>query len=195
MSGHFQPGAALGEIALANRCGTSRTPVREALLRLEHEQLAERAPRGMRVRVSSPEEILDIYEVRIVLEATTARAAALNRSNLDLVRIKSAQGAMRELADGDGRARAETNRLFHEAIWSASHSPTLLDLLLRLNRHLIRYPSTTLTHGDRWETVLAEHDELVAAIEASDGEVAARVAEHHMAGARDVRLKMYAGPG
>jgi DNA-binding GntR family transcriptional regulator len=196
MSGHFEPGSALGEIALATRYGTSRTPVREALQRLEQEQLVERAARGMQVRVSSPEEILDIYEVRIVLEATTARAAALHRSGLDMMRIISAQEAMKHLAvEADGRARAEANRVFHEAIWSASHSPTLLDLLQRLNTHLIRYPSTTLTHGDRWETVLAEHDKLVGAIEAQDGDAAAQIAEHHMAGARDVRLRMYSAQG
>ena len=62
----------------------------------------------------------------------------------------------------------------------------------RLNVHLVRYPSTTLTYGDRWEAVLREHEELLGAIEARDGEAARRIAEHHMFGAREVRLRMYA---
>ncbi len=90
------------------------------------------------------------------------------------------------------RPRRPPNRRFHEAVWTASHNPTLVDLRHRLNVHLIRYPSTTLTYGDRWEAVLREHEELLGAIEARDGEAARRIAEHHMFGAREVRLRMYA---
>jgi DNA-binding GntR family transcriptional regulator len=75
LTGRFEPGQLLSENALAAEFGKSRTPVREALHRLEIENLVERVPRGMRVRASSPEEILDIYEVRITLEGAAAKAA------------------------------------------------------------------------------------------------------------------------
>ena len=94
--------------------------------------------------------------------------------------------------EDDAAAKAKANRRFHEAVWTASHNPTLEDLLHRLNVHLVRYPTTTLTHGDRWEAVLREHEELLGAIEARDGEAARGIAEHHMFGAREVRLRMYA---
>ena len=191
LTGRFPAGHLLGEVALATEFGTSRTPVREALHRLEIEQLVERAARGVRVRDSSPEEILDIYEVRITLEGAAARGAAERATPLDLVRLRSAQAAMR-LVGEDPQERARANRAFHEALWQASHSPTLDDLLRRLHAHLIRYPTTTLAHGTRWVEVLEEHDALLAALEARDGEAARRIDEAHMAGAREVRLRMYA---
>ena len=194
LSGRFPPEHMLGENALATEFGVSRTPVREALHRLEIEQLVERVPRGVRVRASSPEEILDIYEVRITLEASAAKLAALRSTELDRMRLRAAHEAMLRAGE-DPAARAATNRAFHEAIWQASHSPTLDDLLRRLNVHLIRYPSTTLRWGERWEAVLAEHEELLDAIDARDAERAHDVAERHLAGARDVRLHMYAEMG
>ncbi len=191
LTGRFAPGQVLSENALAAEYGKSRTPVREALHRLEIEALVERAPRGVRVRTSSPEEILDIYEVRITLEGAAAKAAAERATELDRTRLRSAHQAMLDVED-TSEAKAAANRRFHEAVWTASHNSTLVDLLHRLNVHLVRYPSTTLTYGDRWEAVLREHDELLGAIEARDGEAARRIAEHHMFGVRDVRLRMYA---
>lgn len=191
LNGHFPPDYLLVETALAEEFGASRTPVREALHRLEIEQLVERASRGMRVRASSPEEILDIYEVRVTLEGSAAQHAALRATDLDRRRLRAAQDDMLR-AGSDPAARAASNRAFHEAVWQASHSATLVDLLQRLNTHLIRYPTTTLTQGDRWDVVLLEHENILAAIEARDGDRAGQLAERHMAGAREVRLAMYA---
>ena len=191
LTGHFAAGQVLSENALATEFGKSRTPIREALHRLEIELLVERVPRGVRVRASSPEEILDIYEVRITLEGAAAKAAAERATEFDRMQLRAAQKAMVDVEDTP-RAKAAANRRFHEAVWTASHNPTLVDLLHRLNVHLVRYPTTTLTFGDRWEAVLREHEELLGAIEARDGEGARRIAEHHMFGAREVRLRMYA---
>ncbi|WP_415853700.1 GntR family transcriptional regulator [Sinomonas sp. G460-2] len=191
LSGRFPPEHLLGENALASEFNISRTPVREALHRLEIERLVERTARGMIVRATSPEEILDIYDVRITLEGAAAHHAALRATELDRIRLRSAQDAMAK-ADADVGRRQSTNRDFHAALWHASHSATLLDLLERLNTHLIRYSSTTLTDNERWEAALGEHEELLAAIEAQDPEKAQRLAIRHMKGARDVRLRMYA---
>jgi DNA-binding GntR family transcriptional regulator len=190
LTGRFAAAQVLSENALAAEYGKSRTPVREALHRLEIEGLVERVPRGVRVRAPSPEEILDIYEVRITLEGAAAKAAAERATELDRMQLRSAHNAMIEV-DDNAAAKASANRRFHEAIWTASHNPTLVDLLHRLNVHLVRYPTTTLTYGDRWDAVLREHEELLGAIEARDGEAARRIAEHHMFGAREVRLRMY----
>jgi DNA-binding FadR family transcriptional regulator len=129
--------------------------------------------------------------VRITLEGAAAKAAAERATELDRTRLRSAQQAMVVVEDTP-EAKAVANRRFHEAAWAASHNPTLVDLLQRLNIHLVRYPTTTLTYGDRWKAVLREHEELIGAIEARDGEAARRIAEHHMFGAREVRLRMYA---
>lgn len=191
ITGQFPAGHVLAENTLASEFGMSRTPIREALHRLEVERLVERGPRGAYVRASSPDEILDIYDVRITLEGAAARRAAQNATDLDLTQLQAAQNAMRRVGH-TASARAESNRHFHETIWAASHSATLVDLLGRLNIHLIRYPTTTLTWGDRWEQVLQEHDELLTAINERDRDKAREIAERHMTGAREIRLRMYA---
>lgn len=191
VDGTFDAGANLVELALAERYGTSRTPIREALRRLQQDGLVERGDRGMRVRSRSPEEILEIYEVRIALEATAASAAATRHSDFDLIRIHKAQSAMDAVSQEDPAAMAAANRAVHEAIWTASHNGTVVDLLTRLNNHLTRYPATTLEIPGRWTEALAEHHELVEAIESRDADRAGTLARTHMTKARDLRLQLY----
>lgn len=191
VTGDYESGAPLVELALAEYYGTSRTPVREALRRLEQDGLVERGDRGMRVRTRSPEEILEIYEVRIPLEATAAAAAAERRTDLDLMRIRRAEAQMAKTSSSDPNNMASANRLVHEAIWAASHNGTVVDLLTRLNNHLTRYPATTLAVGGRWEEALRQHDEIITAIEKRDCDRAAELARVHMTRARDIRLQIY----
>jgi len=191
VSGRLGSGAPLVEATVAAQYGTSRTPVREALRRLEQDGLVERGDRGLRVRTRGPAEILEIYEVRILLEAAAARDAAERGTRLDLMRITHAADAMAAADPADPDAMVATNRVFHEEIWAASHNGTLVDLLTRLNSHITRYPATTLTSPGRWAEVLREHAALVRAIEARNGDEAVRIAGEHMAKARDIRLHMY----
>jgi DNA-binding GntR family transcriptional regulator len=191
-SGELAPGTPLVEVAMAERYRVSRTPIREALRMLEQDGLVERADRGMRVRTRSAEEILEIYDVRIALEAAAARWAASRRTEYDLVRLHGAHERMLAVEAGDGSAMAESNRRFHETVWAASHNGTLIDMLGHLSGHISRYPATTLTRGDRWAVVIDEHQRLIAAIEARDEASAAEIAETHMAGAREIRLQMAA---
>lgn len=195
VAGNLEAGASLSEAALASRYGTSRTPVREALRRLEQDGLVERGDRGMRVRTRSPEEILEIYEVRITLESNAAAAAAHRHTDFDLIRIRRAQLAMDATVETDPAAMAATNRAVHEAIWAASHNGTLVDLLTRLNNHLSRYPATTLALPGRWEEARKEHDAIIQAIAARDGERAAELARGHMCRARELRLQIWASEG
>lgn len=192
IEGRFEPGDALTEIALAEQFGVSRTPIREALRRLEQDGLVERGTRGMQVRTRSPEEILEIYEVRVVLEAAAAKAAAAAKTSLDLLRLAQLHEEMLAASPNDARNLADLNRRFHEQLWQASHNATLVDLLTRLGVHLVRFRETTLTFGDRWKTVLDEHTELLDAIRDGDAERAAQISTDHMIGARNTRLRMYA---
>lgn len=192
VDGTFAADTPLTETTLAAQFSVSRTPIREALRRLEQDGLVERGPRGMQVRGRSPEEILEIYEVRIVLEAAAARAAAERRTELDVLKLEQVHAAMVAAAAEDPESLAATNRRFHEAIWATSHNATLIDLLVRLHAHLIRYRETTLTYDDRWKVALKEHQQLIKAIKAGDRDRAGRIAEEHMTAARNVRLQMYA---
>jgi len=182
------PGESLVETALAERFNVSRTPIREALQRLEQDGLVERGDRGLVVRDVSPEEILDIYEARIALEGTAARLAADRRTNLDLLQIRRQLNAMSEAEEGDDARMAATNHAFHTAVWLASHNPSLLDLLNRLDQHLARYPVTTLSYPGRWQTAITEHADILDAIDRRDAPGAEKLSVQHFTEARDIRL-------
>jgi DNA-binding GntR family transcriptional regulator len=182
-------GAPLVELDLATRYGTSRTPVREALRRLEHDGLIERHDRSFTVRATSPEQVLEIYEIRIALEGIAARSAAEHRSSFHLARLRGAIAEMRATDTGNPRAMAAANLTFHQALWSAGRNATLIDLLGRLQSYITRYPATTLAEPGRWEQAIAEHTAMVDAIEARDEPTARRIAEEHMTTARAIRLR------
>lgn len=191
LDGTFQPGEALVESAVAEWCGVSRTPVREALTRLEQDGLVARTDRGVIVRERTPEEILDIYEVRITLQTLAARVAAERATALDRVRLEKLCVRAEQADPSDGQQLAERNRAFHHAVVLASHNETLIDLLERLDMHLLRYPATTLQYPGRWDEALVEHRALVEAIAARDADRAAELASTHFTTARDVRLALW----
>jgi DNA-binding GntR family transcriptional regulator len=178
------------ENTLAEWCQTSRTPVREALRRLEQDGLIDSSDRGLVVRKRSPEQILDIYETRIVLEAEVARVASGRRTEHDIRLMRLLWRKCDQVSESD--AMVEANHQFHRAIWRASHNESLLDLLERLHLHLARYPGTTLSVPGRWQASQRQHKLLVDAIEKRDGDAAHQIALGHFADARDIRLELFA---
>lgn len=188
--GELAPGEPLVEATLAAWCGVSRTPIREALTRLEHDGLVDRSERGMVVRSRSPEEILDLYDTRVPLEAIAARVAADRRTSHDVRTLRRILelGRQQDISNIDGVL--EANSKFHRAVWLASQNKALLDLLERLTLHLGRYPYTTLSVPGRWEQAQLEHAEIADLIEARDLEGAYRAAMNHFSRARDIRLEL-----
>lgn len=190
-SGDLQPGQQLVESALAEWCEVSRTPIREALSKLQHDGLVERSDRGLVVRERGPEEVLDIYETRIALEGTAARLAAERRSSHDLMLLRRALTRLEMVTDGDVEAMVDTNRQFHNAVWRASRNVSLIDLLERLDLHLARYPATTLASPGRWVRSTEQHRALVEAILARASDTAEKIALDHFTEARDIRLTLF----
>lgn len=188
--GDLLPDEQLVESALAEWCEVSRTPIREALKRLEQDGLVCRGEQGLVVRASSPEEILDLYDTRIVLENHAASVAAERRNSHDLLMMRRTTKNIKRIDSTDQRALAESNRNFHRTIWRASHNASLIDLLERLNMHLGRYPATTLAYPGRIATADREHLELIEAIEARDHNRAAAIATQHFTAAREIRLRI-----
>ncbi len=191
VSGDFPPGMHLVETALAETLGVSRTPIREALSRLEQDGLVDRGSRGLQVRDRSPAEILEIFEVRIVLEGMAARLAAERHSEVDRIRIQGHLARLTSERAAEPATLAEINRDFHRSIWLSSHNRTLIDMLERLSVHLFRYPFTTYEKPGRAKSSLVEHKELAEAIIARQADTAAQMASHHMTVARDIRLGMW----
>jgi DNA-binding GntR family transcriptional regulator len=191
LHGDLGPGQPLVEASLAAWCNVSRTPVREALLRLEQDGLVSRTDRGLVVRERSPEEIIDLYETRMILEATVGRVAAERRTDHDIRTLRRHLSRGEDVDVADPRAMVAANQQFHRAVWRAAHNESLLDLLERLNLHLARYPETTLQFPGRWEQAWKEHAELIDAIEARASERAYEVALRHFKQARDIRLALF----
>ena len=191
LDGTFPAGTAMVEASVAEFCGVSRTPVREAFTRLEQDGLLQRGPRGLIVRERSPEEILDLYEIRVVLESSAAKGAAERHTNFDSVALERCLEICNQADPDDPTALAKANDQFHRAIWRAARNESLADLLNRLSMHLARYPKTTLAYPGRWQEALDEHDAIVKAILDRDQNTAANLARDHFQKARDIRLELW----
>jgi DNA-binding GntR family transcriptional regulator len=190
ISGALAPGSPLREIPLAARFGVSRTPVREALRRLEQDRLLVPGGRGMLVRAIDPHEVVQVYELRVLLEAEAAGHAARERRTADLARLEGLLARDQALTDPDDATRTRTNLEFHSALWHATHNPVLVDLLERLTTHVVHAPHSTLSVGDRWRHALDEHARLVDAIRDRDEPAARAVAGAHLTTAREIRLQL-----
>jgi DNA-binding GntR family transcriptional regulator len=191
LTGGLAPGAPLVETTLAKTLGVSRTPVREALRRLEQDTLVERVHRGLQVRAQSISEILEIYDVRIALEGTAAHAAAERQTEIDQIQLEQMLRVLEASKDASPPEVAQMNARLHRLIWRAGHNQALVDVLERLNMHLFRYPTTTYASPGRPEAAHIEHSKIVEAIIARDPERAAIVAMSHMTNARNTRLEMW----
>lgn len=190
IEGRLKSGTQLKETQLAERFKVSRTPVRDALSRLEEAGLAVRRNRCLEVRGMDPEQAIQVYDVRILLEEEVAGSAALNRSLSDVLELEALLARDRGLKKPDERTLIENNLEFHAVVWRASGNPILVDLLERLMTHLVHAPSTTLVVGDRQDEALDEHEELVKAISERDADAARAIARKHFTRARQLRLDL-----
>ena len=185
-------GQRLGEVQLASLFDVSRTPVREALLRLEAERLAERVPRrGLVVRGITPKEIVDIYVVRAAIDGLAASLAAESATPADIAHLKMLSERFADAAAAhDVEALAEINLQFHEAIAQSSQNALLIEFVLLIHRSVRRFPTTTFSHPGRAAGAAAAHRALVDAIAAGDGALAREIAEADMIKAREIRVAM-----
>jgi DNA-binding GntR family transcriptional regulator len=190
LDGTLRPDERLREIPIAEEFGVSRTPVREALMRLEGDGLARRDGRSLVVHAVSAEELIQVYDLRINLEGEAGAQAADRRSAVDLASLEGLWERDRWIAQPTDAERTATNLEFHRAVWTCSHNSVLQDLLGRLNAHLVHAPKSTLSVGNRWESALEEHRALIEAIRERDQSQARRIAMQHMTTARDLRLQL-----
>lgn len=190
VTGELSPGTPLREVMLAERFGVSRTPVRDALFRLEESGLAVRGQRGLEVRGINPESIIQVYDLRILLEQEAAGQAAENRTLSDLLTLEALIERDRANQDLTERVLIESNLEFHRAVWSAAANPVLVELMEKLTSNLVHAPTSTLAVEGRWEEALDEHERIRSAIEARDVEDARNAAKHHFSTARAIRLDL-----
>jgi DNA-binding GntR family transcriptional regulator len=190
LAGVFEPGTALLETTLAERYEISRTPIREALGRLEQDGLLERATRGYRVCSGTAQDVLDIYEARVALESEAAAGAAVRRTDLDLARLLHIHAVAGERTD-PAEIR-ELNSEWHVALWQAGHNRTVLALLTRLTAQLRIYDRGPHESAGDLGRARLEHARVLAAITARDPGAARAQVARHLARSRELRLAQFA---
>ncbi|WP_338743633.1 GntR family transcriptional regulator [Actinomadura luteofluorescens] len=200
LDGVHPPGARIGEAELAEATGSSRTPVREALRRLEVEGLVEVLPhRGARVPDWTPDDLEEIYDLRMLLEGAAARRAAARVTDADADRMDELcalmEAAVEPGAGQDLDRVAELNAEFHDIVRSAAASGRLVSMLNAVvqlplvMRTFHRYSPADLARSS------AHHRELAAALRARDGTWAESVMRAHVLAAKAVLLRAARTPG
>jgi DNA-binding GntR family transcriptional regulator len=189
--GLYRPGDRLVESDLAERFGVSRTPIREALQRLETQSLLRRDGRSLIIATLDHNQLSELYVVRTELEGLAARLAARHAADEEIRVLREMVRDDYELL-GNPRAMAQANRRFHKQIHLASHNRYLVQQLDLVHRSMVLMATTSLAAEGRSEKALAEHEAIVAAIAAHDGDTACKAVKDHISMAFETRLKLEA---
>jgi DNA-binding GntR family transcriptional regulator len=178
--GDLAPGERLGSDALAIELRVSRTPVREALRKLEAEGLAAHAGSRLVVRTLSEQDLTELFYVREALEGMAARLAAENATPSEIEEIRELLEDMETVhRRGDVDAFRRLTGEFHQLIGRASHNSRLSQTLKSLLDHVRQVQTSTLYVEGRPAEALEEHRGVLAAIVARDGERAENLARQH----------------
>jgi DNA-binding GntR family transcriptional regulator len=183
MQGTIPGGSALVSTELSERLGVSRTPVREAIVRLVHDGLAVETPAGqVIVRPVSRDELASFFEIRAELERLAARRAAERRDPEGLAQLEVSEQRLEEAVNaGEGPARqVELNEEFHATLYEASGNVLLLRTIRDLETISARRVILRLYEQADPQTTIREHRAIVAAIGDGDAEGAAREAGLHV---------------
>jgi DNA-binding GntR family transcriptional regulator len=180
--GKFAPGQHLDETELAASFGVSRTPIRETLIQLSSMGLVVIRPRrGAVVAELGPQQLVEMFEVMSELEAVCSRLAARRMTPAEQAALLAAHAACKEAADAnDPDAYYVKNEAFHQAIYDGSHNQFLIEQTRALYRRLRPYRRLQLRVRNRVNNSYAEHDAVVQAIVAGDGERAAQLTREHV---------------
>lgn len=170
LKGELKPGERLMEIALAEKLGVSRTPIREAMRKLELEGLVVMIPRrGAQVANITEKDLNDVLEVRIALENVAIEKACTRMSKEDMGRLwLAAKEFERTMAEGNLVRLAEADVAFHEIIYRASDNKRLNQVLNNLREQIYRYRVEYLKEEETRNVLVKEHEELTKAIRQRD---------------------------
>lgn len=179
-AGDYVPGDRLRETEIAERLSLSRTPIREALRRLEADGIVEhRARIGAVIRALSYTEVVELYEMRLVLERTAAEMAAKHAvpaeiDTLDMLNVKLAESL------SNSAQAAAINQQFHQGLYRAGRNRFLIEVTRAMNNALLLLGPTTLADEERIALVCRQHQAITDAIRSRDEEQAGAAAEAHL---------------
>lgn len=184
-SGEYPADTFFTELGLSAQLGVSRTPVREALRRLEQEKLVEETGKGMRVLPITEQDVEDIYDIRLRTEGLACRWAAQRVSDAQLARMKE-QLEMQQFYTGkaNGSGAESCDAEFHASLYEACGSHTLEHILETLHRRTRQYRRRSLSDSGRAVLAEAEHTAIFAALSAHDPDAAEKAAMTHIQNAK-----------
>ena len=171
LKGELKPGERLMEIQLANKLGVSRTPVREAIRKLELEGLVLMIPRkGAEVAEITRQDMEDVLEVRTALEELAVKDACYHITDAQLSELKKASNEFKKaLLEGkDLVTCADADMHFHDVILSATNNRRLIQMLNNLSEQMYRYRMEYLKDERTHKTLIEEHDAIRRALKKHD---------------------------
>ncbi len=197
LSGKYERGENLHESALADMLGVSRTPLREAIRRLEQDGLLETIPnKGIFVRGISVDDIIDIYDIRAKIEGLAVERAtrkATDEAISELEEILDLQEFYTAKGDYDKSMRMDSR--FHGYIYKLCDSLPLTDILCNLHNKIQRFRKMSFSSSSRAKNATDEHRQMLEAIKERDTEKASVLATRHTEKAKENLIKLYKEKG
>lgn len=186
LTGEIPPGQRVNEVELAQRMRISRGPLREAIRHLISEGLLVYVPhRGAHVPQADVPELYALFELRAALECAAARLAAARRTDRDVVALHQVMAESREGFDAGRRFPYRLDIAFHRTLLDAADSPRIADQVRLAQQQVILLRSAHDVDPAHTRASMDDHDRLVAAIEARDGDTAADMMAIHLDRVRD----------
>lgn len=191
IKGDLKPGERLLEIQLSEKLGVSRTPVREAIRKLELEGLVIMAPRrGASVSGITVKHLQDVLEIRRALEELAVQLACERMSDEKLLIITKLQALLDNRKDSDDALElADIDEQFHEQIYQATNNPRLIQMLANLREQMYRYRLVYMKAKDTREKLFNEHRNIIKAIEDNDVEAGRKAIREHIKSQEKAILK------
>ncbi len=184
LKGELKPGERLMEIALANRLGVSRTPIREAIRKLELEGLVVMIPRkGAEVARITEKDLRDVLEVRCSLEQLAVRLACLRITPEGIHALEKACMNFEEAAKSDDVSLndlAEKDIAFHDVIYNATGNTRLISILSNMWEQMYRYRLEYLKSGAQHAKLIEEHRKILETVSAGNADMAEKVITEHV---------------
>lgn len=189
LSGKYPRSTVLSELGLSKELGVSRTPVREAIRRLEQEDILEECGKGMIVVGITPEDMQDMFEIRLAIEGEAARRAAVNISDEQLGRMREILDLQRFYSEKEGENSSDQiknmDSQFHEILYLASDSRPYIRTLLPLHKRMMKMRKASVSKHSRAMRSLEEHEAIYEALLRHDPDAAEKAVLTHSRNARE----------
>lgn len=181
LSGKYQRGEVLTESKLSSELGVSRTPIREALRRLEQERIIEESGKGSVVIGITEKDLADIFLIREKIECLAASMAAQNLNEKQLANLREALEFQEfYLEKHDAEQIKHMDNRFHSTLYKLSGSTTFYDVLVPLHKKIQKYRRASVESNSRAEASVAEHRRIYEAIAAHNPELAGQYVREHV---------------